>query len=52
MPNPCIQPWHPVQNSFTLPHVIKNKDAFIGSKEFVLHMMITQTTDKLFHRLK
>ena len=27
----------------------KDKDAFIGPKEFVSHMMMTQTKDKLFH---
>ena len=30
----------------------KDKDAFIGLKEFVSHMMMTQTKDKLFHPLK
>ena len=30
----------------------KDKDAFIGSKEFVSHLMMTQTKDKLFHQLK
>ena len=31
----------------------KDKDAFIGPKEFVLHMIMTQTKDKfLFHQLK
>ena len=29
----------------------KDKDAFIGSKEFVSYMMMTQTKDKLFHHL-
>ena len=27
----------------------KDKDAFIVPKEFVSHMMMTQTKDKLFH---
>ena len=30
----------------------KEKDAFIGQKEFVLHMMMAQTKDKLFHQWK
>ena len=28
------------------------KDAFIGPKEFVSHIMMKQTKDKLFHHLK
>ena len=36
------------------PKSVKNKDmekdAFIAGKEFVLHMMMTQTEDKLFHK--
>ena len=30
----------------------KDKDEFIGPKEFVSHLMMTQTKDKLFHQLK
>ena len=30
----------------------KDKNAFIGPKEFVSHIMMTQTKDKLFHNLK
>ena len=30
----------------------KDKDVFIVPKEMVLHMMMTQTKDKLFHQLK
>ena len=30
----------------------KDKDVFIGPKEFVSHIMMTQTEDKLFHQLK
>ena len=30
----------------------KEEDAFIGPKEFVLHMMMTQTKDSLFHQWK
>ena len=38
-------------NIALVPALYKDKDAFIGPKEFVLHMM-TQTNDKLFHQLK
>ena len=36
------------------PNSLKDKeeDAFIGPKEFVLYMMMTQTKDKLFHQWK
>ena len=30
----------------------KDKDVFIGPKEFVSHMMMTQTKDRLYHQLK
>ena len=30
----------------------KEEDAFIGPKEFVLYVMMTQTKDKLFHQWK
>ena len=30
----------------------KDKDAFIGPKEFVSQLMMIQTNDKLFHQLK
>ena len=30
----------------------KEKDAFISQKEFVLHMMMAQTKDKLFPQWK
>ena len=30
----------------------KDKDVFIGPKEFVSHMMMTQTKDRLSHQLK
>ena len=29
----------------------KDKDVFIGPKEFVSHMMMTQTKDRLYHQL-
>ena len=29
-----------------------DKDVFIGQKEFVSHMMMTQTKDRLYHQLK
>ena len=38
--------------SFQTKDKDKEKDAFIGSREFVLHMMMTQTKDKLFHQWK
>ena len=37
---------------FEKPKDDKDKDAFIGPKEFVLHMMMTQIKDKLFQKLK
>ena len=30
----------------------KDKDVFIGLKEFVSHMMMTQTKYRLYHQLK
>ena len=30
----------------------KDKDVFIGPKEFVSHMMMTQTKYRLYHQLK
>ena len=30
----------------------EDKDIFIGPKEFVSHMMMTQTKDRLYHQLK
>ena len=30
----------------------KDKDVFIGPKEFVSHMMMTQTKDRLYHQSK
>ena len=30
----------------------KDKDVFIHPKEFVSHMMMTQTKDRLYHQLK
>ena len=30
----------------------KDKDVFIDPKEFVSHMMMTQTKDRLYHQLK
>ena len=30
----------------------KDKDVFIGPKEFVSHIMMTQTKDRLYHQLK
>ena len=34
---------------FASYYLHKDEDAFIGPKEFVSHMMMTQTKDKLFH---